>query len=40
MNDADVTARLAALEDRVSRLEDELAIHRTIVRYGFAVDSG
>jgi hypothetical protein len=40
VNDADVTARLAALEDRVSRLEDELAIHRTIVRYGFAVDSG
>lgn len=36
----DVGARLAALERRVAALEDELAIHRLIVRYGFAVDSG
>src|SRR5579872_5057809 len=32
--------RLAALETRVAALEDELAVHRTIVRYGFAVDAG
>lgn len=32
--------RLAALERRVSVLEDELAIHRLIVSYGFAVDTG
>jgi ketosteroid isomerase-like protein len=29
-----------ALERRVQRLEDERAIQRTLVRYGFAVDSG
>jgi len=40
VTDTDASARLAALEERVSRLEDELAVHRTIVRYGFAVDSG
>jgi uncharacterized protein (TIGR02246 family) len=34
------SARLAALERRVAALEDELAIHRLIVRYGFAVDTG
>lgn len=33
-------ARLDALERRVAALEDELAIHRLIVRYGFAVDTG
>jgi uncharacterized protein (TIGR02246 family) len=33
-------ARLADLERRLARLEDELAIHRLIVRYGFAVDTG
>lgn len=32
--------RLAALERRVRLLEDELAIQRTIVRYGPAVDAG
>jgi uncharacterized protein (TIGR02246 family) len=32
--------RLDALERRVARLEDELAIHRLIVSYGFAVDTG
>ena len=36
----DVTAQLAALSSRVQALEDELAIHRLIVRYGIAVDSG
>jgi uncharacterized protein (TIGR02246 family) len=33
-------ARLAALERRVAAAEDELAIHRLIVRYGLAVDLG
>jgi hypothetical protein len=36
----DLAGRVAALERRVSALEDELAVHRTIVRYGFAVDTG
>lgn len=31
---------VAALAARVQRLEDELAIHRVIVRYGFAADLG
>lgn len=31
---------LEALERRVTRLEDELAIHRLIVSYGLAVDVG
>ena len=39
-----MTARLedtvAALARRVTALEDELAIHRLIVRYGLAVDAG
>lgn len=39
-----MTARLedtiAALARRVQALEDELAIHRLIVRYGLAVDAG
>jgi ketosteroid isomerase-like protein len=34
------TEQFEALERRVQRLEDERAIHRTLVRYGFAVDSG
>jgi uncharacterized protein (TIGR02246 family) len=37
---APLAARLDALERRVAALEDELAIHRVIVRYGFAVDTG
>jgi ketosteroid isomerase-like protein len=36
----DVSDRLAALEARVQVLEDELAVTRTIVAYGFAVDTG
>ncbi|HEY8518369.1 MAG TPA: nuclear transport factor 2 family protein [Candidatus Binatia bacterium] len=32
--------RIQTLERRIARLEDELAIHRLIVSYGFAVDSG
>jgi uncharacterized protein (TIGR02246 family) len=36
----DVTQRLAGLEQRLRRVEDELAIHRLIVRYGLAVDTG
>src|SRR5262245_56063305 len=31
---------VAALARRVERLEDELAIHRLLVRYGFGVDAG
>jgi ketosteroid isomerase-like protein len=36
----DLSQQLADLARRVRALEDELAIHRQIVRYGFAVDSG
>lgn len=36
----DVTERLAQLEARLRAVEDELAIHKLIVRYGLAVDSG
>jgi uncharacterized protein (TIGR02246 family) len=36
----DIAAQLAALTRRVQALEDELAIHRLIVRYGLAVDTG
>jgi len=32
--------KIDALVQRVQALEDELAIHRLIVRYGFAVDIG
>ena len=35
-----VEEQVAALAKRVDRLEDELAIHRLIVRYGLAVDAG
>jgi len=35
-----VAADVAALERRVAALEDELAIQRVIVTYGFAVDTG
>jgi ketosteroid isomerase-like protein len=36
----DAESRLTALEARVQALEDELAVTRTIVAYGFAVDTG
>ena len=36
----DLEKRVEVLERRVGALEDELAIHRLIVRYGFAVDVG
>jgi ketosteroid isomerase-like protein len=36
----DLADRLGALEARVQALEDELAVTRTIVEYGFAVDTG
>ncbi len=36
----DLAAKLTALDARVRALEDELAITRTVVEYGFAVDSG
>jgi uncharacterized protein (TIGR02246 family) len=35
-----VDARIEALTRRVQALEDELAIHRLIVRYGLGVDVG
>jgi uncharacterized protein (TIGR02246 family) len=37
---ANLTQRLDELARRVQALEDELAIHRLIVRYGLAVDVG
>jgi uncharacterized protein (TIGR02246 family) len=37
---ADLAATVAALAQRVQALEDELAIHRLIVAYGLAVDTG
>jgi uncharacterized protein (TIGR02246 family) len=36
----DLRQEVAALARRVQALEDELAIHRLIVRYGLAVDTG
>ena len=36
----DLGQRLAALERRLQAVEDELAIHKLIVRYGLAVDTG
>ena len=36
----DLAARVAALERHLMVVEDELAIHRLIVRYGLAVDVG
>jgi ketosteroid isomerase-like protein len=36
----DLRQQVAALARRVRALEDELAIHRQIVRYGLAVDTG
>ena len=37
---AELANRVDALERRIQALEDELAIHRLIVSYGFAVDTG
>ncbi len=37
---SDLQHKVDALTKRVQRLEDELAIHRLIVSYGFAVDIG
>jgi uncharacterized protein (TIGR02246 family) len=37
---SELEKKVEALESRVHALEDELAIHRLIVRYGFAVDIG
>jgi len=36
----DLRQQVAALARRVQALENELAVHRQIVRYGFAVDTG
>ena len=36
----DLRQQIAALARRVQALENELAVHRQIVRYGFAVDTG
>lgn len=36
---AELEQQVAELTRRVRELEDEQAIHRTLVRYGFAVDS-
>jgi uncharacterized protein (TIGR02246 family) len=36
----DLATTMAALTRRVERLEDELAIHRLLVRYGLGVDAG
>ena len=35
-----VETQLAALTERLQRVEDELAVHRLIVRYALAVDAG
>jgi uncharacterized protein (TIGR02246 family) len=40
MSNADLAARIAALEHRLNAAEDELAIRNLIVRYGLAVDLG
>ena len=37
---ADLAQTVASLVARIERLEDELAIHKVIVRYGFGVDIG
>jgi uncharacterized protein (TIGR02246 family) len=37
---AELAGQVAALDRRVAALEDELAIHRLLVAYGFAVDTG
>jgi uncharacterized protein (TIGR02246 family) len=40
VEDAELQARLATLEDQVRRLEDQVAIHRLINTWGPAVDTG
>lgn len=40
MEPPDVSARLSAMEDRIRRLEDEIAICHLISSYGPAVDTG
>lgn len=40
MEDAELRARLVTLEERVRRLEDQVAIHRLINTWGPAVDTG
>ena len=40
MEDAELEARLAILEEQVRRLEDQVAIHRLINSWGPAVDTG
>jgi uncharacterized protein (TIGR02246 family) len=40
VSDDALRREVEALAKRVRTLEDELAIHRLIVRYGFAVDTG
>jgi uncharacterized protein (TIGR02246 family) len=37
---SDLSTQVAELARRVGALEDELAIHRHLTRYGFAVDTG
>ncbi len=37
---SDLAATVEALARRVARLEDELAIHRLCIRYGFGADRG
>ena len=36
----DLEEKVSALKQRLEEVEDELAIHRLIVRYGLAVDTG
>lgn len=40
MDAEQITRRLDELTQRLQTVEDELAIHRLIVTYGFAVDTG
>ena len=40
MDDTQLTDRVAALEERLRRVEDQLAIHRLINGWGPAVDTG
>jgi ketosteroid isomerase-like protein len=40
VEDAELQARLAALEEQVRRLEDQVAVHRLINTWGPAVDTG